>query len=450
MVKTKLIFTLLAAGILISDIAIFPTVPGRAIAPASYYGPPERGTFNYGINTTYLYNYTYILSRTTSGSYASERWIPTLSNRTILSASGALYEQEFKILNETWTIPYTLGYYRLNDSYQNPMYYFDVSMPGTSSWRLNVMANYTLREIAWQTQTNVTMDSYNKTDGFYANYTRAELYINKSYPAIAANATLLNNSNPFTTARNVYNWVSHFLTYQVQPTDNGAEWAMVHKVGDCTEFSYLMVALLRACGIPARVLRGIVIADSSLQGVTPDFRAAVGRKWTFATVLTNGEFTSDNSTGHAWLEYFIPGAGWITADPTWNNAADYAMRIDNIHVPYMAGVWIGSGISPAIPLDSEDVIYGVTTKLSSLPYPLWVGELGVKHEVYYKFTVIHQEVTKTFLDNIIDFMTQNPLIILGLLGVILLVIIIKFARRVKKSGKSGTNDAYYRQRASFN
>nr|MDO8117076.1 transglutaminase domain-containing protein [Candidatus Sigynarchaeota archaeon] len=392
-----------------------------AISTRDYYGPPPGASITYGINTTYLYNYTYTITRTSSSQFDREMWISTLGNRTLLSDGGStLYQQEFRILDEDWGTQGSPT--RIVDDFGNSIYYFDLSIPGHSTWTLNVLANLTLRTVSWQGITNVSMSAYNVSDSFYALYTREEALINKSHPLIAGNATLLNDTSPFTIARNIYDFVTELLDYSLQEDEHGAEWAIEHGEGDCTEFSYLFVALMRACGIPARVLRGLVIADSSLQGVRPEFDAPVNRSWSFDWVY-DGTEPSSTLPGHAWAEYFIPGYGWITADPTWWDADNYTSHVDNVHVPYITGVWTGEGVSPPFPGTNP------TSDFSNIPYPIYVGDPGLIHDVSFGFTVLSQQKPMTLVDIILKYIQDNPAVMIGILVAVLLVVIISLIAR---------------------
>jgi hypothetical protein len=436
---TRIVFSLVTLALVGMQFVVVPAMPVRAISPAAYYGPPPDGTFTYNRNTTYLYNFSYTIAKTGIGSFNTERWIPMITNRTVLGGSGAVLQQEFITTNETFGS--SLSHSKDTDDFGNEFHYFDLSVATGTTWAMNVQGRLTLRDITWKTQDGVTAASYNKTDGLYALYTKEELYINKSFGLIAAAATLQNNSNPWTTARNVYNYVTNLLTYSAQADEHGAEWAITYNTGDCTEYSYLMVAMLRACGIPARVMRGIVIANSAGAAVSPNYAAAVGTKWRFAFETSGYTTTRNNMTGHAWAEYFIPGAGWILADPTWSNAGDYGARIDNVHVPYTAGVWIGQGLTPALsPSPSEN--------LSTIPYPFWIAA-GVDQAVHYDFTVLSQQAPPSIWDQILDFFIKNPLVLVGIIALIAIVIVIYVAR--KRHKKSSFSDGgSYRTRANFN
>lgn len=63
--------------------------------------------------------------------------------------------------------------------------------------------------------------------------------------------------------------------------------------GSCRDFALLFVEAVRSLGFGARIVSGYLFnPDSSLTGST------------------------DQGSTHAWAEVFVPGAGWITFDPT--------------------------------------------------------------------------------------------------------------------------------------
>lgn len=84
-----------------------------------------------------------------------------------------------------------------------------------------------------------------------------ERYIEVNDPAVRALAGALRCATAVDTARAIYDWVRGNLAYAgYAADDHGAAEALARRRGDCTEYAYLVVALARANGIPARMLGG--------------------------------------------------------------------------------------------------------------------------------------------------------------------------------------------------
>jgi hypothetical protein len=88
----------------------------------------------------------------------------------------------------------------------------------------------------------------------------------------------------------IYGFVTSHVSYSHEEQERGALWALENGTGDCSEYSYLFVALCRAVGIPARLNVGFGFRPSE-------------------------ENTTD---GHMWTEYYLQNYGWVPVDPTWN------------------------------------------------------------------------------------------------------------------------------------
>ncbi|MHA1792792.1 MAG: transglutaminase-like domain-containing protein [Promethearchaeota archaeon] len=394
----------------------------------SYSGPPERIMFDYGRNTTYTYEYTYCANKISGLPEDFFQWFPLPTNRTVLDPSGAIFVQEVKIINKNASTH--VDYQESIDDHGNHVLYYKFHMLNGDSWYFNITMNVTLREISWKPNRSVDFSMYNVSDPDYFRYTREEEYINKSYNPIHDEALLLNASDPFTTAKNIYDFVTNYLTYDYNMAgDNGAEWAIDNKKGDCTEFSYLMVALLRACGIPARVLRGFVIADSSKQGAVVDYDPSVNKEWNFYTLINENSMES-NLTGHSYLEYFIPGYGWVMADPTWHNIKDYSSSADNIHLTTHAGVWIGEGINP-----SFDAAFGN----HEYPFFPFVASKNMYQKFYHSIRVVSHEATEFSFNDLFAFFSDNATFILigafSIIGIILVVFIVKRQKSSKNRNR---------------
>lgn len=75
------------------------------------------------------------------------------------------------------------------------------------------------------------------------------------------------------------------------------EETLSNKVGSCRDTSWLFIQILRHCGFAARFVSGYLIQLVPAQK-TPDAPK------------------EDSAALHAWVEVYLPGAGWIGLDPT--------------------------------------------------------------------------------------------------------------------------------------
>jgi len=135
------------------------------------------------------------------------------------------------------------------------------------------------------------MESYDKNSELYIKYTQPEELIQSNHEEIVEKAQKITQGveDPLVKARLIYNFVVGYLRYEIQDEEKGALWALENRVGDCSEYSYLFVALCRAAGIPARVQAGFA------------FHYA-------------GQILED---GHMWAEYYLENYRWIPVDATW-------------------------------------------------------------------------------------------------------------------------------------
>lgn len=140
--------------------------------------------------------------------------------------------------------------------------------------------------------------NYNTSSALYQKYTQPEKLIESNDSKIVSLAKNLttDTNNLDKKVLKIYNFVIKHLHYKIQPEEKGALWALQKGVGDCSEYSYLFVALCRAAGIPARIQAGFAF-------------------------YTSNETTED---GHMWTEYYLENYGWIPVDATWRllNAMD--------------------------------------------------------------------------------------------------------------------------------
>lgn len=138
---------------------------------------------------------------------------------------------------------------------------------------------------------STAVGNYDTSSDLYRKYTSPEELIECDH----SNITSLSRSLTGDTADwhgkvfKIYDFVRGHISYQVQDEERGALWALKTGVGDCSEYSYLFVALCRAAGIPARIKAGFAFHRE-------------------------GETLED---GHMWAEYFMENYGWTPVDVSW-------------------------------------------------------------------------------------------------------------------------------------
>jgi transglutaminase-like putative cysteine protease len=119
-------------------------------------------------------------------------------------------------------------------------------------------------------------------------YLKPQPLIESDHEIIRALAGRLKAGSVQETIQKTFDWVSERIDYTGYiKRARGALYAAKYIKGDCAEFAYLFVALCRANGIPARVVRGFVCSNNA--------------------VLDLGDY-------HEWAEFHHKGH-WQVADP---------------------------------------------------------------------------------------------------------------------------------------
>lgn len=144
------------------------------------------------------------------------------------------------------------------------------------------------------------------------------------------------------------------FTYQVrrEPGIQPPTETLRRGTGTCRDFAVLMIEAVRCLGLAARFVSGYIHVPSSDAPGAPEH---------------NG-----GGNTHAWLQVYLPGAGWVEFDPTNSIIGSRDLvRVTVVRdarqaVP-LAGSWIGApsdciGMEVAVQVTSEDMIPGYNGK----------------------------------------------------------------------------------------
>ncbi len=293
------------------------------------------------------------------------------------------------------------------DKFNNTYDLFNATL--TSEQKLTLDQKYLVRlnDIYFQEIDDTEIGEYDMSDEiFYLYNNNSEPYYERDNPSLIniSNSIVDPSDNPVEKAEKIINWVSNYLTYseELPAQEKGALWAYVNSLGDCSEYSSLMITLLRIQDIPARKVTGFLISND------PSIKPAIGDSWDFnINQLTN------NFLGHAWVEYYVEDIGWITSDPTWNKDTDYFNKIDFLR--FNLNVGANFRLTPSI-------------TVSEFSNPIIVFSAGAEYEFNYgiKITVLDSNLSSGDSIPFINFLLFSTV---GLVTFIISALLIKKGRK---------------------
>jgi transglutaminase-like putative cysteine protease len=132
------------------------------------------------------------------------------------------------------------------------------------------------------------------------DYLKPTEQVQSNNPRIRELATQLTADvkTEFDAVQRVIAWVVDHVHYVTPPARYDAVYSLESGKGNCQNFSHLTAALLRAVGIPVRIVNGITFNQPfniAWQKGTLTFKMGQGR--------------------HSWVEVWFPELGWVPFDP---------------------------------------------------------------------------------------------------------------------------------------
>ncbi len=253
------------------------------------------------------------------------------------------YQEGMLLLNDIQG--YDLGELRkgFSDQYNNTYDSFQATLNPSEHLSLTQHYHVKLNQIVFSNITDSDIEPYDTNDIFHELYCKnSEQYYEKDNPQLisVSNSIVDPSDNPVEKAEKICNWVSNYLEYNdtLGAQELGALWAYQNKKGDCSEFASLAITLMRIQGIPARKVTGMLVS------LNPELKPEVGDSWEFGSSSSE----AGNILGHAWMEYYVPGVGWIACDPTWNKEVNYFNRIDYLRFNFNVGEWFSDPLTQPV------------------------------------------------------------------------------------------------------
>lgn len=130
----------------------------------------------------------------------------------------------------------------------------------------------------------------------------------------------------------ILNWVADNIKYTYNPPQFDALWTLKTGKGNCQNLAHIATALLRASGIPARVVGGLTLKER--------WKIPLGKSF---LVQSMGQ------GGHAWIEVYFPDLGWLSYDPQQSKQFTSSRHIKQTHAlesDEVNDTWIASPYLP--------------------------------------------------------------------------------------------------------
>ncbi len=117
----------------------------------------------------------------------------------------------------------------------------------------------------------------------------------------AVEAAVGTEKNPYWIARKIYRYIQDHMHYEMVGGWNIAPTVLARGSGSCSEYSFVMLSMCHAAGLPARYSGSVVI---------------------------RGDNASRDDVFHRWVEVYLPNYGWVPVDPSGGDSPVPAVRAD--------------------------------------------------------------------------------------------------------------------------
>ena len=140
-----------------------------------------------------------------------------------------------------------------------------------------------------------------KIDQEMRDYLKSTEQVQSDNPRIRELATQLTSGvkTEFDAVQRIVSWVVDHVRYVTPPVRYDAVYSLESGKGNCQNYSHLSAALLRAVGIPVRIVNGVTLNQP--------FDIAMDKGGVLTLKMGQGR--------HSWIEIWFPQLGWVPLDP---------------------------------------------------------------------------------------------------------------------------------------
>lgn len=224
-----------------------------------------------------------------------------------------------KLLILSYVIPQSFESPSYNQQIEN--FKLDFSIPPSSKERQldkrgNVVIKAVFRRPTRPIKATLSMEASNYTDLKPLNPKakfplrrlprNVHIYLKSTKAVPAGNTQIVKKARQLTAksktqfdaVQKILSWIVDNMTYVLRPKNYSAMYSFQTGRGNCQNYSHLAAALMRAVGIPVRVVNGVTLREPynvKLGEYLMTMRMAQGR--------------------HSWIEVYFPDLGWVPFDP---------------------------------------------------------------------------------------------------------------------------------------
>lgn len=224
-------------------------------------------------------------------------------------------------------------------------------------------------------------------------YLRATKQVPAAHERIVDKAKELTRdvTTEFDAVQRILTWVVDHMVYVLVPQSYEAMYSFDSGKGNCQNYSHLSAALMRAVGIPVRIVNGVTLKRSY------DAKTEAGALMTLG--MAQGR--------HSWIDVYFPDLGWVPFDPqqsqlfTSNRYIRIEVGLDNEETTQDGLIrWTMAGESPGQP-EFEEII--------DSDFPVDESKITAKRQRYGpKNLLLTPEVKATFQPVLADATPPPP------------------------------------------